>query len=233
MGERFFAKLGVDKEKDPLAAARALPWEKIIETDNTLTRELAMLEPEGLWEAGVDGWFLPDTPSNIFKAGKQNAAPLIVCANLGEVTGPGVLVFPFLIPGYVDMLSSVSQAGQKGYAAIFDHVPAGWKLEGCISTHAMELGYVFGDWDNTAGNWPILYFLASQSGAISPDPELGEADRKVSEVMMAMWTQFAKTGNPSVKGLVDWPAWEPDTDPYLYIADPLQVKSGFSKIVSK
>jgi len=233
MGEKFFAKLGVDKEKDPLAAARALPWEKIIETDNTLTRELAMLEPEGLWEAGVDGWFLPDTPSNIFKAGKQNAAPLIVCANLGEVTGPGVLVFPFLIPGYVDMLSSVSQAGQKGYAAIFDHVPAGWKLEGCISTHAMELGYVFGDWDNTAGNWPILYFLASQSGAISPDPELGEADRKVSEVMMAMWTQFAKTGNPSVKGLVDWPAWEPDTDPYLYIADPLQVKSGFSKIVSK
>jgi len=233
MGKNFFAKLDVNKEKDPLAAARALPWEKIIETDNTLTRELAMLEPEGLWEAGVDGWFLPDTPSNIFKAGKQNAAPLIVCANLGEVTGPGVLVFPFLIPGYVDMLSSVSQAGQKGYAAIFDHVPAGWKLEGCISTHAMELGYVFGDWDNTAGNWPILYFLASQSGAISPDPELGEADRKVSEVMMAMWTQFAKTGNPSVKGLVDWPAWEPDTDPYLYIADPLQVKSGFSKIVSK
>jgi len=233
MGKNFFAKLDVNKEKDPLAAARALPWEKIIETDNTLTRELAMLEPEGLWEAGVDGWFLPDTPSNIFKAGKQNAAPLIVCANLGEVTGPGVLVFPFLIPGYVDMLSSVSQAGQKGYAAIFDHVPAGWKLEGCISTHAMELGYVFGDWDNTAGNWPILYFLASQSGAISPDPELGEADRKVSEAMMAMWTQFAKTGNPSVKGLVDWPAWEPDTDPYLYIADPLQVKSGFSKIVSK
>ncbi len=231
MGEKFFAKLGVDKEKDPLAAARALPWEKIIETDNTLTRELAMLEPEGLWEAGVDGWFLPDTPSNIFKAGKQNAAPLIVCANLGEVTGPGVLVFPFLIPGYVDMLSSVSQAGQKGYAAIFDHVPAGWKLEGCISTHAMELGYVFGDWDNTAGNWPILYFLASQSGAKSPDPGLTDIDRKVSEAMMAMWAQFARTGNPSVKGLIDWPVWKPDTDQYLYIAEPLKVKSGFSRVI--
>jgi para-nitrobenzyl esterase len=233
MGEKFFAKLGVDKEKDPLAAARALPWEKIIETDNTLARELAMFEPEGLFEAGVDGWFLLDAPSNIFKTGKQNTVPLIVCANLGEVTGPGVLVFPFLVPGYVDMLSSVSQAGQKGYAAIFDHVPAGWKREGCISTHAMELSYVFGDWDDKAGNWLMLYFLASQSGAKSPDPGLINIDRKVSEAMMAMWTQFAKTGNPSVKGLIDWPVWKPDTDLYLYIAEPLKVKSGFSKIVPK
>jgi len=231
MGEKFFAKLGVDKEKDPLAAARALPWEKIIETDNTLTRELAMLGPEGLWDAGVDGWFLPDTPSNIFKQGKQNTVPLIVCANLGEVTGPGVLVFPFLIPGYVDMLSSVSQAGQKGYAAIFDHVPAGWKQTGCISTHAMELSYVFGDWDDKAGNWLMLYFLASQSGAKSPDPGLTDIDRKVSEAMMAMWAQFARTGNPSVKGLIDWPVWKPDTDQYLYIAEPLKVKSGFSRVI--
>ena len=230
MGEKFFAKLGVNKEKDPLSAARALPWEKIIETDNTLTRELVMLGPEGLWDAGVDGWFLPDTPSNIFKTGKQNTVPLIVCANLGEVVGPGILVFPFLIPGYVDMLSSVSQAGQKGYAAIFDHVPAGWKREGCISTHAMELGYVFGDWDSKTDHWLILYFLASQSGAKSKDPGVTDVDRKVSEAMMAMWAQFARTGDPNTKGLTTWPAYEAASDQYLYIADPLEVKSGFSKV---
>jgi len=233
MGEKFFAKLGVDKEKDPLAAARAFPWEKIIEADNTLTRELAMLGPEGLWDAGVDGWFLPNTPSNIFKQGKQNTVPLITCATLGEVTGPGILVFHFLIPGYVDMLSSVSQAGQKGYAAIFDHVPAGWKQEGCISTHAMELGYVFGDWDNTTGNWPMLYLLTSQSGAKSPDPGLTDIDRKISENMMAMWTQFARTGDPNIKGLITWPAYEKAKDQYLYIAEPLEIKSGFSQVGTK
>jgi len=230
MGEKFFAKLGVNKEKDPLAAARALHWEKIIEADNTMTRELAMFGPEGLWEAGVDGWFLPDTPSNIFKQGKQNNVPLITCANLGELTGPGIIVFPFLIPGYVDMLSAVSKAGAKGYACIFDQVPSKWKQEGCVSTHAMELGYVFGDWDNTTGNWPFIYFLTSQSGARSPDPGLTNIDRKVSEAMMAMWAQFAKAGNPNVKGLITWPAYEATNEPYLYIGEPLQVKSGFSKV---
>jgi len=231
MGEKFFAKLGVDKEKDPLAAARSLPWEEIIEADNTMMRELAMFGPGGLWEAAVDGWFLPDTPTNIFKTGKQNTAPLIVCANLGELTGPGVLVFPSLISDYVDMLSAVSKAGARGYACIFDHVPSKWKQEGCVSTHAMELGYVFGDWDNTSGNWLIVYFLAGPSGAKSPDPGLTHIDRKVSEAMMAMWAQFAKTGDPNVEGLVEWPAWEAAKDQYLCIAEPFQVRSGFSKVL--
>ena len=32
-GTRFFARLGIDKEKDPLKAARSLPWQKIIEVE--------------------------------------------------------------------------------------------------------------------------------------------------------------------------------------------------------
>jgi len=230
MGEKFFARLGVDKEKDPLAAARALPWERIIEADSALIGELAMLGPAGLWEAGVDGSFLPDTPTDIFKAGQQNTVPLIVCANLGELTGSGVLVFPGLISDYLDMLAAVTKAGAKGYACIFDQVPGKWKQEGCISTHAMELGYVFGDWDNTTGGWLLVFMLASQSGAKSPDPGLTDADRKVSEAMMAMWAQFARTSDPNVKGLTDWPTYD-TTDRYLYIADPLEVKSGFSKVI--
>jgi para-nitrobenzyl esterase len=48
-----------------------------------------------------------------------------------------------------------------------------------------------------------------------------------------MWAQFARTGNPSVEGLIEWPAWGSATDQYLYITDPLEVKSGFSKVAQK
>jgi carboxylesterase type B len=48
--------------------------------------------------------------------------------------------------------------------------------------------------------------------------------------MMNIWTQFARTGNPRVKGLIEWPAWNKESDQYLLISDGLQVKSGYSDL---
>ncbi len=98
----------------------------------------------------------------------------------------------------------------------------------------MDLGYIFGDWDNSAQWWSFFYDLhAKDSGAKTRDPGLTDLDRKVSVNMMAMLAQFARTGNPNVEGLISWPAYEAGTDQYLYIAEPLQVKSEFSKITQK
>jgi len=128
----------------------------------------------------------------------------------------------------------VNRVGQRGYACIFDQMPSRWKQEGCVSSHGMELGYVFGDWDNSAGWWPFLLNLnAKVAGARSLVPGLTDTDRKVSENMMAMWVQFARTGNPNVRGLIIWPAYESAKDQYLYITDSLQIKSGFSRVAQK
>lgn len=230
LGEKLFTKLGVNKAADPLAAARALPWEKIIEADSALAMETGGLyDLWGVWDMSLDGWFLPDSPLNIFQAGKQNAVPFIMGGNLGEITGPGMMLMPETIPYYVKMFLGASKVNIKSYAYIFDQVPSKWRQEGCVSTHAMETVYMFGNVD-VPREWAILYFLANQSGAKSKDPGVTDADRKVSEEMMSMWTQFAKTGDPSVKGLINWPAYEASADQYLYIAGPLEVKSGFSKI---
>jgi para-nitrobenzyl esterase len=73
--------------------------------------------------------------------------------------------------------------------------------------------------------------FAHPSGAQQMDPGLTEDDQQVSEAMMSMWAQYAKTGDPNVDGLVNWPAWDPAGDQYLDIAWPLQVKTGYSKLV--
>jgi len=228
IGEKLFAKLGVNSETDPLQAARTLTSGEILEAEVILEEEL---ETEVPWDSVVDGLFLTDTPANILRTGKQNPASVITCANLGELTGPGSILMPSIIPDYVKILNAVNKTGQKGYACIFDHVPSRWKQEGCVSFHALEVSYVFGDWDNSTGWWQWLSnFLSRESGAKSPDPGLTDVDRKVSENMMAMWAQFARTGDPNVEGLISWPAFNSKTDEYLFIAEPLQVKSGFSKI---
>jgi para-nitrobenzyl esterase len=230
-GAKLFARLGVSKEKDPLAAARAIPWEKIVEVDQAMNVEMG---PQyvfmGVWTLVQDGWFMPDSPTDIFATGRQNPVPYILMSNLGELTGPGYVYAPQQIAGYVKLLSGAGKAGVKGYAGIFDQVPGNWRKEGGVSAHAMELHFVFGQTDYME-SWKVLRFLYASAGAKSPLPVITDAERKVSEAMMQMWTQFARTGNPSVPGLIYWPPWSKETDKYLYIAEPLVVKLGYSKVI--
>jgi len=233
-GERFFAKLGVDQEPDPLAAARAVGWEQLVEADKALKADLMQEAKEkgisgpaqliGAWKMVVDGWFMPDTTDNIFRAGKQHAVPFLTLTNLGELTAPGS-VHSHLVVDYTAMLTGMTKTKAKGYAGIFDQVPTNWRQEGRVAVHASEMPYVFGALDEMrASNAP------GSSGSV---PVIKDADMNVSEALMRMWTQFAKTGNPSVKGLVEWPPYDPSTDKYLYVTEPLQVKSGFSRVLEK
>ncbi len=227
--EKVFAKLGVDKEQDPLATARTLPFEKIIEAGQAVTAEMKI--PFGIWDSVVDRWFLPDTTTDVFKSGKQNIVPFIMGANLGELTGPGIVMMPDVIPHYVSLFMGANKAGGKSYAFIFNHVPAGWKKDGAVACHGMEVPYIFRDFD--LSNWAIVSFSARTSGAKSLDPGLTDIDKKVSEMMMTMWTNFARTGNPSIEGEIDWPAWDEEKDRYLFIVEKPEVRSGFSRVGQK
>jgi hypothetical protein len=42
------------------------------------------------------------------RAGKQNSAPVITCANPGELTGPGTPLPPFLIADYESILDGMN-----------------------------------------------------------------------------------------------------------------------------
>jgi para-nitrobenzyl esterase len=235
-GEKLFERLGINKEADPLAAARALDYEKILKVVDTMSVEMNLPIPQAFVDSAVDGWFLTDRVIRVISEGKQNAVPLIMGATLGELTGPGLkindkeLKLPEMIPNYVAMLSGASKAKVQGYAFIFNQVPGKWKEEGAVSCHGIELLYVFGALD-IKEELEAMRNGVVPSGAKSYDPEPTEVDEKVSKAMMRIWAQFAKTGDPNVKGLVKWPAYEAATDQYLYIAEPLEVKSGFSKLV--
>lgn len=231
-GEKLFRKLGVDKEKDPLAAVRELPVETIINTDQELNIEMGQEYVfMGPWQVVHDGWFLPDTLVNLFQTGKRNQVPYLIVANRGELTGPGSLIADMMIKDYLRLLTGPSTADSRGYAAVFDQVPAGWRKEGCVAAHAMELHFVFGALDDNE-SWASSQPGYASSGAESPVPDISDADRRVAENVMTIWTAFAGTGNPNVNGLIEWPAWDSDTDNYLLITDPLQVKSGYTQLLN-
>jgi para-nitrobenzyl esterase len=227
-GKKYFTKLGVDKKKDPLAAARSLSWEKIVEVEQALNTELGReYEFMGPWTLVEDGWFMPDSILKLFQTGKRNLVPYLVVADMGELTGPGLVIADGMIANYMILLGSSSNANSRGYAAVFDRVPDNWRKEGCVAAHGMELHYMFGSLDVAEG-WNAHFGGFALSGAKSPVPTISNVDRKISEAMLSIWTQFARTGNPSVSGLIEWPAWDKAGDNYLYIGDTLTIKSGFS-----
>jgi para-nitrobenzyl esterase len=230
-GEKLFKKLGITLGKNALEEARKIPFAKILEaaTEMEAPRK-AGVPPASLWDAAVDGRVIPVSPTESFLSGSINAVPLIVSANLGELVGPGMLVMPFIIPAYVDMLKAVIRKGCAGYACIFDQVPAGWKKEECNSVHSIELPYVFGDWDDSTGWWKSVGMIAQASGAKTMNPGLTEHDRTVSEAMMNLWSSFAETGKPKTEGIPDWPEYSAKSDEYLYIGEKFEIKSGFSNV---
>ncbi len=229
-GKKFFHKLGIENEDNPLAAARKLPWETIINRDQELNVELGLKYVfMGPWHIVHDGWFLPDTLVNMFQTGRRNQVPYLIVANKGELTGPGFLIADTMIKDYLRLLNGTSTINSRGYAAIFDQVPEGRKREGAVAAHGTELYYIFGALDNVK-TWANNMGGRSTSGVKSPIPEISNSDRAVAENMQTIWTQFARTGNPSVKGLIEWPAWERKTDKYLLITDPLQIKQGYSDL---
>ncbi len=229
-GERLFHKLGTDHKDDPLAAARELPWETIIDKDQELNEELGSRYLfMGPWHIVHDGWFLPDTLVSMFQTGRRNQVPYLIVANKGELTGPGFLIADTMIKDYLRLLNGANAADSRGYAAIFDQVPEGRRRKGAVAAHGTELYYVFGALDN-AETWANSMGESPTSREESPIPAISDSDRAVAENMQTIWTHFARTGSPSVNGLIEWPAWECTTDKYLLITDPLQVKQGYSDL---
>ena len=135
---------------------------------------------------------------------------------------------PEIVPAYIEMLQSAAKANIPAYAYVFNHVPSGWKAAGVPCTHGQELPYVFGDFDHaTSAIWSCAQTL---NGAREPDPGITEADHRMSDLMAALWTQFAKTGDPALPGVVEWPRFEVATEEYLYIGNPMRACGRFSTV---
>jgi para-nitrobenzyl esterase len=177
-------------------AQDALATLRAVSADEIVAATPAALSGPGLQLPVVDGWFLPDLPLNVFQAGKQQNVPLMIGSGNKDLAGE------WNQKGDKDFASAMSTVSSKVYAWVFSHGPCG----SGGGTHCSDLTYLFGD-------------LASQ-------PDMCDVDVKVSKALVAMVIQFVKTGDPSVEGLVTWPAYEAATDQYLEIGEPLQVKTG-------
>lgn len=241
-GLEIAASLGITGTGAAAAAAlRAVPAEDLI----GIAEELEPWELRVPYGPVVDGIVVPDQPMLLMQAGAFHRVPIMAGSNADEATlfligseeyrvwrasqylafvngffGPDAAAVLALYPAprafafdQMNRLSSdfgmltptrmlVEAADAHGVPAFkyyFTRRPRNIGGDLLGSHHAAEIPFVFGN-------------LFARSN-ISPN------DRALSDLMQQYWIQFAATGNPNMRGMPFWPAYDTATDPHLELGD--------------
>ena len=104
-----------------------------------------------------------------------------------------------------------TSAGRRAFVYRFDRSVPGKGESDLGAFHSLEIPYVFGTFQTRGFRW--LPFTST--------------DFKLSQIVQAYWTNFAKSGDPNGPGLPHWVAWSTDQESYISFtqtgeADPQQ-----------
>lgn len=210
-GVMLAKKLGIDEDDpDILEKLRAFSWEEILEASQA--------DDAGfVTNIAIDGWVFPQSIYDALVKGDQANVPLIVGANKGEAA--------MLMSSVPELAENMKSVSSEAYVYVFSYVPPGWRTDDCHAFHGLELPYVFGALKGL--ETATIRYLGMNAGcATDTDPDPDETDEQVAANSMKIWAEFARTGNPSVSGLIDWPAYTSEDGQYLEIDGELAVKAG-------
>jgi para-nitrobenzyl esterase len=187
----------------------------------------------------TDGWVFPNSPLRVWSAGKEHLVPLVIGSNAVEFPAGGSLddirhamrdTFGGLAPKALALYGLAENEQPAAADPIYGDVADQWgsDLFRCPAV-------IHGEWHSAAGN-PVWEYEFDR--AIPPRPRVGHssdlpyvfgnlwatgsqggdfqgADRELSTIMQAYWTNFAKTGNPNGPGLPAWPKFDGRERKYL------------------
>ncbi|MEH6687762.1 MAG: carboxylesterase family protein [Halopseudomonas sabulinigri] len=191
----------------------------------------------------VDNNYQPITERASFETGVDNDVPFMFVVNTNDTIDPINTVkdvFPWMAP----------LRDAPTYATLFSHQPAGWKARGVQAYHAAELAYVFNMPESVITHYQLGLVLDPATGkslvigdlngngvsGSAGDPAdiyasagFDATDEVVTDRMLTIWTNFAKTGNPSISGEIDYPEYDAETQQYVEISDIAEAKSGIAE----
>lgn len=192
----------------------------------------------------VDGYFLPESASDIYHSGKQNHVALLAGWNQNE-GGIGGGKPPATVASWTALAHAMFPDKADEFLKLF---PAAndEQARQSYDQFAASMFIALGTWEwiqaqQTTGLAPVYRYHFEQAPPMKPGvPSRGAyhsseieyvfetlaskdypwrpADWKVSRMMASYWTNFAKKGDPNGRGLPHWPAYSTqDNDQVMHL----------------
>jgi para-nitrobenzyl esterase len=235
MGDDISKELGCDQAEDELAALRETTPDELMAAssgDNQFFSPISL-------SPNVDGYLLPENPSEAFAAGRQHAVPLLTGVNANE----GTIFLPDITLNQYQLLGNYLYGENAGEVEALYPAQTEAEVKPSMDRLVTQMGFAASarftaECMDKVGE-PAYLYLFTQAPS---DPRtqglgtfhgleimyvfgnldkvamegVGETDYALSEAMMDYWTGFATDGDPNSGGAsVQWPAYTADTVEYL------------------
>jgi para-nitrobenzyl esterase len=224
VGTAMFQRLGITT----LAEARALPWTAFVQAD------LDAGIPRETYRPNVDFHYLTKTYQQNMVEGMPSDVPLMAGATSGDYAS-----LRAALPIFMAQRTPTYKSNQYVYR--FSRVPDGWAAMGLLSAHGGEVPYLFNYPMGMVSNYSLNLVLrpdgtkppigdlngngvtgtAGDAADVYASMGWGAADTATVDSVLTMWTQFARTGNPSTPALA-WPAYTLQSDAFVEIGPGAQ-----------
>ncbi|WP_193072561.1 carboxylesterase/lipase family protein [Pseudomonas sp. FME51] len=192
----------------------------------------------------IDSHYQPYSEREAFESARQNDVPFMFLINTNDTEEPIATVlevFPWM--------AGLNTAPQ--YAMHFSQQPAGWKAQGVTAYHAAELAYLFNMPESVITHYLLGLVIDPATGqslvigdlngngvtGSQGDPAdifasagFNATDDAVIEQMMTMWSNFARTGDPSITDELEFPLYDAQAQRYVELGAEAEVKTWISDV---
>jgi para-nitrobenzyl esterase len=235
-GERLANDLGVADGPGALQRLRSIPADEIL--------KIWGQDRNVHFDAMVDGWVVPEQPARVFAEGKQSGVSVLVGSNADEATVFGQ-AGPKTLDEYRNYLfgDTGEHADQefKAYPAVSDADVARQYLQLQSDAFAYGADSMAQVMTRAGQNAYLYYFTYTGTGkraslgayhgeelqflsdSFPADWDPSQAEKRLGKAMRTYWTQFARTGNPNVAGVTEWPACNTQVEHYLDLGNTIRL----------
>jgi para-nitrobenzyl esterase len=244
-GKKLAKNLGVDRERDVLAAMRAKSADEIVAASAD--------DPEISRDVPADGWVIPMQPDLAFAQGMQVNVPVLIGSNEDEMRSlvrafpvprmqdyPQLLLealggnpefrplAPKLLAAYPAADTGTAQrrlfeAGSDGFGASARWLARAMRKAGQSDVYVYRFTHII---PSPGGRSVGAFHGAEMPFVFGNDPgwPKGAQDSTLGEAIRGYWVDFARTGNPNGKGRPTWPAYDSNLDSYLELGDTVRAR---------